>query len=190
MSDFTDNSSKINQLLESWNDGNEEAWNKLVTVIYDELKKQARHLLRQERQDHTLQTTALVHEAFLKLNDQRVIRWENRAHFFWLSSEIMRRILVDYARSKKRQKRGGELEMISLNSNLKIAVDSSEINLLELNDALLKLAEFDPQQSKVVELRYFCGCSIEEVADILDISPATVKRDWAMAKAWLHHKLS
>ena len=102
----------------------------------------------------------------------------------------MRRILVDYARQKKRQKRGGDLELVTLNSNLKIAVDSAEVNLLELNDALLKLAEFDKQQAKIVELRYFCGCSIDEVAETLKISPATVKRDWAMAKAWLHHKLS
>ena len=190
MSNFTDDSNQISELLESWNDGNNEAWNKLVAVIYDELKKQARNLLRHERGDHTLQTTALVHEAFLKLNEQRVIRWESRAHFFWLSSEIMRRILVDYARQKKRQKRGGDFELMSLNSNLKVAVDSSEVNLLELNDALSKLAEFDKQQAKIVELRYFCGCSIDEVAEILAISPATVKRDWAMAKAWLHHKLS
>lgn len=190
MSDYTDDYDKVNQLLKLWNEGDDEAWNKLVPVIYDELKKQAHQLLRQERSDHTLQTTALVHEVFLRLNEQQVIRWENRAHFFWLSAEIMRRILVDYARRRKRQKRGGDLALLSLNSNLRIAVDTSEVDLLELNDALSKLAKFDEQQAKIVELRYFCGCAIEEVAEMLDVSPATVKRDWAMAKAWLHHTLS
>jgi RNA polymerase sigma factor (TIGR02999 family) len=132
----------------------------------------------------------LVHEVFIKLNEQHFINWQNRSHFFWFSAEIMRRILVDYARSKKRQKRGGNLEFLPLNSSLRIAADASEVDILELNGALTKLAEYDKQQAKVVELRYFCGCSIDEVAEILDISPATVKRDWAMAKAWLHHRLS
>ncbi|MEK7723172.1 MAG: sigma-70 family RNA polymerase sigma factor [Acidobacteriota bacterium] len=190
MSNFSDDSGEISELLQLWNDGNDEAWLNLIPIIYEELKKQARILLRKEKSDHTLQTTALVHEVFLKLNDQRVINWQSRAHFFWLSGELMRRILVDYARSQKRQKRGGDAELVSLNSNLRIAVDSSQVDILELNDALSKLAEFDKQQAKIVELRYFCGCKIEEVAEILGISTATVKRDWAMAKAWLYHKLS
>ena len=190
MSEFRKDSGEIDELLKLWNGGDDAAWNRLVPVIYEQLKTQARQLLRQERENHTLQTTALVHEVFMKLNEQRVIRWENRAHFFWFSAEIMRRILVDYARARKRQKRGGDSELLSLNSNLRIAVDSSEVDILELNEALTKLAEYDKQQAKVVELRYFCGCSIDEAAEILDISPATVKRDWAMAKAWLYHKLS
>ncbi len=190
MSNFTENSGEISEFLKSWNDGDDEAWNSLVPVIYEELKQQARQLLRNERENHTLQTTALVHEVFLKLNEQRVIRWESRAHFFWLSAELMRRILVDYARTKKRQKRGGDMELLSLNSNLRIVTNNAQVDILELNDALTKLVKFDKQQAKVVELRYFCGCSIEEIAEILKVSESTVKRDWAMAKAWLFQKLS
>lgn len=190
MPNFRKDSGELDELLKLWNDGDAAAWNRLAPIIYDELKKMAHQLLRQERKNHTLQTTALVHEAFIKLNEQHFVNWDNRAHFFWLSAEIMRRILVDYARRRNRQKRGGDLELLSLNSNLRIAVDSSEVNLLELNEALTKLAEYDEQQAKVVELRYFCGCGINETAEIMDISPATVKRDWAMAKAWLHHRLS
>jgi RNA polymerase sigma factor (TIGR02999 family) len=190
MSNRKQGADNVSELLKQWSDGQTEAWNELVPVIYEELKAQARRLLRRERSDLSLQTTALVHEVFLKLNEQRIIRWESRAHFFWLSAEIMRRILVDYARSRKRQKRGGDQELLTLNSNLRIAVDTSDVDLLELNDALSKLAEMDAQQAKIVELRYFCGCSIDETAETLNISSATVKRDWAMAKAWLHQILS
>lgn len=179
----------ISELLAACNSGDKEAWDRLIPVVYDELRGQARRHLRRERDNHTLRTTALVHETYIKLADQRFFNWENRAHFFWLASEIMRRVLVDYARGRNREKRGGEYEIVSMDSKFQIAIDSSNINLLELDSALNRLAEIDPQQAKVVEIRYFGGCSIEETAEILGVSIATVKRDWATAKAWLHHEL-
>lgn len=180
----------ISELLDAWSGGDREAWNELVPLVYDELRGQAHRYLRGERANHTLQTTGLVHETYLKMVEQRAIRWDNRAHFFWLASEIMRRILVDYAKNKKRQKRGGNIEILPLDSTLQIAVDETDVDLLALDEALTRLAEMDEQQSKIVELRYFTGLNIEETAEVLSISPATVKRDWAMAKAWLHHELS
>ncbi len=179
----------ISEMLAACNGGDKEAWDRLIPVVYEELRGQARRHLRRERDNHTLRTTALVHETYMKLADQRFSNWENRAHFFWLASEIMRRVLVDYARGRNREKRGGDLEIVSMDSNFQIAIDSSNINLLELDSALNQLAAIDPQQAKVVEIRYFGGCSIEETAEILDVSIATVKRDWATAKAWLHHEL-
>lgn len=183
-------SGQISELLEAWSDGDSEAWNKLVPVVYEELREQARRHLRNERVGHTLQTTALVHEAYLKLADQRVLNWENRAHFFWLASEIMRRLLVDYARGRNRKKRGGDVEILAMNSAFQIAIDNSGVDLLSLDKALTKLAVFDPQQSKIVEIRFFGGRTIEETAETLGLSVATVKRDWAVAKAWLHRELS
>lgn len=180
----------ISELLDAWSDGDQEAWSKLVPLVYDELRGQAHRCLRRERSNHTLQTTALVHETYLKLVEQRAVHWDNRAHFFWLASEIMRRILVDYAKSRNRQKRGGKVEHLSLNSALQIAIHETDIDLLELDEALNKLAEIDKQQARIVTLRYFSGLSIEETAEVIKISPATVKRDWKMAKAWLHHELS
>lgn len=181
---------EITRLLHEWSNGNREAWNDLVTIVYDELHQQAHRYLRRERRNHTLQTTALLHETFIKLAGQRRVEWENRGHFFWLSSEIMRRILVDYAKNKNRQKRGGKIEFEQLTSGLYIAVGEMEVDLLALDQALTRLAELDEQQAKIVELRYFSGLSIEETAEALKISPATVKRDWNMAKAWLHRELS
>lgn len=180
----------ISELLDAWSGGDREAWNKLVPLVYDELRGQAHRYLRRERKNHTLQTTALVHEAFLKLVEQRAVHWENRAHFFWLASEIMRRILIDYAKNRKRLKRGGNVEIVSLNSALQIAVDESDVDLLDLDKALTQLTELDEQQFRIVQLRFFSGLNIEETAEVLSISPATVKRDWNMAKAWLHHELS
>lgn len=181
---------QVSELLDAWNKGDRDAWNQLAPVVYDELRSQARRLLRGERADHTLQTTALVHEAYLKLAAQRVVNWENRAHFFWLSAEIMRRLLVDHARGHNRLKRGLEVEIVPIDSALQIAVDNSGVDLLSLDEALTALAEMDPQQAKIVELRYFGGCSIEETANVLDVSVSTVNRDWAHAKAWLHHELN
>lgn len=189
MNDASHRAEQVSELLAAWNGGDREAWNRLVPVVYDELREHARRILRQERSGHTLQTTALVHETYLKLAGQRVVNWENRAHFFWLASEIMRRLLVDYARRRNRQKRGGELEILPMNSAFQIVVDNSGIDLLALDAALIKLAEWDAQQAKIVEIRYFGGCSIDETAEILGISSATVNRDWAAAKAWLHHEL-
>ncbi len=181
---------EISELLATCNGGNKEAWDRLMPVVYDELRGQARRHLRRERDNHTLRTTALVHETYMKLAEQRFTNLENRAHFFWLASEVMRRVLVDYARGRNRGKRGGEYEIVSMDSNFQIAIDSSNINLLELDSALNRLAELDPQQAKVVEIRYFGGCSIAETAEILGVSNATVKRDWSTAKAWLHHELN
>lgn len=180
----------ISELLDAWSSGDREAWDKLLPLVYDELRGQAHRYLRRERANHTLQTTALVHETYLKLIEQRVVHWDSRKHFFWLAAEIMRRILVDYARNRNRQKRGGEFEILPLDPAFQIAVEETEIDLLALDEALNKLAKMDEQQMKIVELRYFSGLNVEETAEVLDISPATVKRDWAMAKAWLYHELS
>jgi len=189
MNELSHRPGQISELLAAWNSGNREAWNDLVPVVYEEMRGQARRLLRLERSDHTLQTTALVHETYLKLAEQRVVHWENRAHFFWLASEIMRRLLVDHARGHNRIKRGGEVEIQHINSAVQIAADKAPVDLLALDEALTKLAGWDEQQAKIVEIRYFGGCSITETAQILGISVATVKRDWSAAKAWLHHEL-
>jgi RNA polymerase sigma factor (TIGR02999 family) len=180
---------EISELLVAWRHGDREAWDKLIPVVYEELRIQARRQLRKERNNHTLRTTALVHEAYLKLADQHSAGWENREHFIRLASEIMRRVLVDYARGRKSEKRGGDAETVSIDSTFQIAIDNSDINLLELDAALSKLASMDPQQAKIVEVRYFAGCSIEETARVVGVSTATVKRDWASAKAWLKHEL-
>lgn len=180
---------EVSDLLAAWNKGDSGAWNRLLPVVYGELRRHAHNHLRKERPNHTLRTTALVHEVYVKLADQHTPNWQNRAHFFWLASEMMRRVLVDYARGRKRQKRGGAAECISLSSSIQIAIDSSEVDLLELDAALIKLAHLDPKQAKVVEIRYFGGCTIEETANVLGVSLATVKRDWASAKAWLKHEL-
>lgn len=179
----------VSELLSRWNSGEPSAWDNLVPVIYNELRDQARRLLRGERSAHTLQTTDLVHEAYIKLAGQRVIEWENRAHFFWLASEIMRRILVDYARRRNRHKRGGDAVIFPMHSDFQIAIDNSGIDVEGLDAALTKLATFDPQQAKIVELRFFGGRSIAETAETMGVSTATVKRDWAVAKAWLYNEL-
>ncbi len=181
---------EISELLRAWNGGDEDAWNRLVPVVYEELRLQAQNHLRRERGNHTLRTTALVHEVYLKMADQRMAKWESPAHFFWLASEIMRRVLVDYARGRSRNKRGGEVETVSLETAFQVVIENSEVNIVLLDKALTKLALIDPQQAKVVEVRYFGGCSIEETADIIGVSIATIKRDWAAAKAWLNHELN
>lgn len=180
----------ISELLTAWNGGDVEAWNKLVPIVYDELRQRAHAQLYKERDGHTLRTTALVHEAYLKLAGQTAANWENRVHFYSLASEMMRRVLVDYARGRNREKRGGDVDIIPFHSDFQIAVSTSEVDLLKLDDALTALATIDPQQAKVVELRYFGGCSIEETAEILGISVITVNREWAMAKAWLKRELT
>lgn len=177
--------SDVTELLIAWESGDSDAFNRLVPLVYDELRKRARYHLQRERPNHTLQTTALVHEAYVKLQGQQDSTWKNRGQFFWLASQIMRRILVDYARGRAREKRGGQVAVVPLESNLQIAVENSAVDLVLLDDVLKQLAGFDPQQAKIVELRFFGGCSIEEAADALNISVTTVKRDWAVAKAWL-----
>lgn len=181
----------ITRLLQEWSDGRREALDALIPLVYDELRRQARHYLRRESGDHTLQTTALVNEAYLRLIEQNRVQWQNRAHFFGIAANMMRRILVDYARERHRVKRGGGAENLPLEEAFYIAaIEESDVDLLSLDQALNELSEMDEQQARIVELRFFSGLSIAETAEILGISPATVKRDWNMAKAWLHHQLS
>ena len=166
-----------------------ESLDKLMPAIYDELRRQAAHYLRQERPGHTLQTTALIHEAYVRLVDQRNVQWQNRAHFFGIAAQMMRRILVDHARTKKRAKRGGSDIKVSLD-DATVAVKGQDLDVVAVDEALNRLAKIDEQQSRVVELRFFSGLTVEETAEVMGISPATVKRDWSMAKAWLHRELS
>ncbi|HEX5602536.1 MAG TPA: sigma-70 family RNA polymerase sigma factor [Pyrinomonadaceae bacterium] len=166
-----------------------EALDELMPIVYDELRRQAARYLRRERAGHTLQTTALIHEAYVRLVDQRRVQWQNRAHFFGIAGQMMRRILVDHARTKKRVKRGGSDVKISL-ADATVLVQEQDLDVVALDEALTRLAEIDEQQSKVVELRFFSGLTVEETAEVMGISPATVKRDWSMAKAWLHRELS
>ena len=177
-------------MLRAWGDGDRTVLDQLLPLVYAELHRQAHRYLRRERVNHTLQTTALIHEAYLKLVDQRVVEWQNRAHFFGIAAQAMRRILVDYAKTKNREKRGGAAADLPLDEALLVATTGQSIDLLALDEALTRLAVIDEQQSRVVELKYFSGLSIEETAEALGISPATVKRDWQMAKAWLRHELT
>jgi RNA polymerase sigma factor (TIGR02999 family) len=178
----------VTKLLLDWGAGNRAALDALTPLVYDELRRLAGHYLRRERPDHTLQSTALVHEAYMRLIDQRNVRWQNRAQFFGLAAELIRRILVDHARAKQAAKRGGTAVKLTLDE----ALDASagrDLDLVRLDDSLKALAEVDAQQSRIVELRYFAGLTIEETAEALDISPATVKRDWVVAKAWLRRQM-
>jgi RNA polymerase sigma-70 factor, ECF subfamily len=159
-----------------------------MPVIYGELRRLAASYLRRERRDHTLQPTALVNEAFLKLVDQRDVRWENRAHFFGIAAQMMRRILVDHARAHGASKRGAGERPLSL-EEASIAAPTPDVNVIALDEALTRLATLDPQQSRVVELRFFGGLTVEETAEVLHISPATVGREWKVAKAWLYAEL-
>jgi len=166
-----------------------EALDKLMPAVYDELRRQAARYLRREQAGHTLQTTALIHEAYMRLVDQRNVQWQNRAQFFGIAAQMMRRILVDHARTKKRVKRGGSDIKVSL-ADATMPVEERDLDVIALDEALTRLAEIDEQQSRVVELRFFSGLTVEETAEVMGISPATVKRDWSMAKAWLHRELS
>jgi RNA polymerase sigma factor (TIGR02999 family) len=179
----------ITQLLVAWNGGDKAALDQLIPIVYDELRRQASRYLRQERPGHTLQTTALIHEAYLRLIDQKSVQWQNRAQFFGIAAQLMRRILVDHARTKHRAKRGGSAVRISLSDATAVTQDAN-LDLVELDQALNRLAEIDPQQGKIVELRFFSGLNVEETAAALNISPATVKRDWSVAKAWLHREIN
>lgn len=184
---------EITAMLRAWSDGEQHASDELVRAVYEQLRRQARRQLRRERGNHTLDTAALINEAYLKLVEQRSIDWRGRGQFFALAAELMRRILVDHARTKHRQKRGGHEKPISLDDAIgtgRLISPPIDIDLIALDDALDRLALLDEQQVKVVELRYFAGLGIEETADVLKISVATVKRDWASAKAWLRHELT
>ena len=179
----------VTQLLIAWNGGDKQALDKLLPAVYDELRRQAARYLRRERPGHTLQTTALIHEAYLRLIDQKSVQWQNRAQFFGIAAQMMRRILVDHARTKHRAKRGGSDVRVSLTDATSVT-KGPDLNLVELDEALNRLEKIDPQQSKIVELRFFSGLNVEETAAALQISPATVKRDWKVAKAWLHREIS
>lgn len=169
--------------------GDESAESDLLPLIYNELRAIARNLMRHERPDHTLQATVLVHEAYLQLAGNSKIEWQNRAHFFALASRAMRRVLIDYARAARSEKRPGAHQRVELDSAL-ISVGEQQTDVLALDEALQKLAAFDLRQSQIVEMRYFAGLSFEEVAEVLSISERTAKRDWEMARAWLHRELT
>jgi RNA polymerase sigma factor (TIGR02999 family) len=185
---MAEHSQNVTVLLAKWGQGDREALDALTPLVYNELRKLAKSYLRRERADHTLEGTALVHEAYLRLIDQREVEWRNRNHFFALAAELIRRILVDHARARIAAKRGGNNIKLSLDEAI-TPVDEKDLDLLALNDALDALARNDLQQSRIVELRYFAGLTIEETADVLQISTATVKRDWVMAKTFLKREI-
>lgn len=180
-------SQPVSELLVKWQAGDQEALRALVPLVYNELHRLAHHYLRQQRPDHTLQSTALVHEAYLRLAKQRPAEFENRQHFFAVSGLLMRQILVDYARSRRTAKRDGGYKVTLADTGS--LVKSRSVDLVALDDALNELARLDPRQSQIVELRFFSGLSIDETARALGMSPATVKRHWATARVWLHHEM-
>jgi RNA polymerase sigma factor (TIGR02999 family) len=179
----------VTQLLVSWSDGDRAALEQLTPLVYDELRRLASRYLRNERPGHTLQSTELVHEAYMRLVDQRHVRWQSRAHFFGIAAQMIRRILVDHARRRQAAKRGAAPVKLSLD-DVVAATGPRDLDLVALDEALENLARLDPQQSRVVEMRFFAGLSIDETAEVMRISPATVKRDWTTAKAWLYRDLS
>lgn len=181
-------SQTVTQLLVAWSQGEQAALEKLVPLIYAELRRIAHRYMYRERPGHTLQTTALVNEAYLRLIDAKQVRWQDRAHFFAVSAQLMRRILVDFARSRRYLKRGGGVQKISFNEAL-VASPETGRDLVALNDAMIALARTDARKSQVVELRFFGGLSVKETAEVLKVSPDTVLRDWSLAKAWLSREM-
>jgi RNA polymerase sigma-70 factor (ECF subfamily) len=179
---------QVTQLLVDWGNGDKAALDKLVPLVYDELRRLARYYMRRERAGHTLQTTALVNEAYLRLIDQRNVRWQSRAHFFAIAAQLMRRILIDQARKRLNSKRGGDVRKVSLDQALVVS-EARTTDLIALDDALTTLEVMDERKSKVVELRFFGGLNIEETAEVMAISPATVQREWNLAKAWLYREI-
>jgi len=180
---------EITQLLAEWSDGNQAALDDLYPLVYDELHRLARRYMSRERKGHTLQTTALINEAYVRMVDQRNVRWANRSHFFAISAQIMRRILIDHARRQAYAKRGGGARQVSLEETATV-VQGDLSEFLRLDEALKSLAEMDPRRSQVVELKYFGGLNNDEIAEVLKISKNTVIRDWNMARAWLHRQLT
>ena len=179
---------QITRLLVDWRSGDQAALDRLLPLVYDELRRVARNHMRREQPDHLLQTTALVHEAYLRLVDQKNVRWQTRAHFFAVAAQVMRHILVDYARGRQRAKRGSGMAELPLH-DVAVLSDSRAEELMAVHVALDHLATVDPRKSKVFELRYFGGLSVDEAAEAMDVSPATVARDWRMAKAWLRREI-
>jgi RNA polymerase sigma factor (TIGR02999 family) len=180
---------EVTELLVRWSEGDTEALDRLLPIVYAELRRIADAYLRRERSGHTLQATALVHEAFLKLVKAQDLEWKNREQFFGISANLMRRVLVDHARAATAVKRGAAASNLPLNESLTVS-NESDANLLLLDEALNKLAAIDPQAARIVELRYFAGLTIEETAEVTKTSPMTVKREWATARAWLHREIS
>ena len=178
----------VTQLLVAWSDGDVEARDELMPLVYDELHRLAHRYMNRERPGHTLQTSALVNEAFIRLIDQKDVDWQNRAHFFGLAAQMMRRILVDHARSRQYLKRGGDARQVSLDETMMVSHERVD-EVIALDDALKDLAQFDQRKSQIVELRFFAGLSIEETAELLKVSPGTVMRDWTLAKAWLRKQI-
>ena len=181
---MTPSSQSITQLLIEWRDGDQTALDRLIPLVHQELRRFAHHYLKQERREHTLQTTALVNEAYLKLVDHKGMHWQDRTHFFAVAAQAMRRILVDHARTRDALKRGGGLAMTNLDEAATVA-DTQAAELLALNDALDQLAHLDARKSRIVELRYFGGMTLEETAEVVGLSPTTVNREWKSAKTWL-----
>ena len=180
---------QVTQVLFDWSKGDQEAPARLMPLIYEELRQLAHQYLQRERPDHTLQATGLVHEAYLRLVDQSTTTWQNRAHFFGVAAQVMRRILVDYARAHRTAKRGGEWDKLAFDEALAPAAER-RIDLVALDDALRDLLALDPRQSQIVELRFFGGLTNEEIGEVLDVSPTTVKREWRIAKAWLRRQIT
>ncbi|MCA1620535.1 MAG: sigma-70 family RNA polymerase sigma factor [Acidobacteria bacterium] len=175
---------EVTRLLVAWGSGDRAALDRLMPLVHEELRRLARHYMSRERPGHTLQSTALVNEAYLRLVEQEGMRWENRAHFFGIAARLMRQVLVDHARGRQAAKRGGEQYRLSL-SEVDLISSRPDVNLLALDEALGRLEAVDPQKSRIIELRYFGGLGIEETAEVIGVSPAKVKRDWSMARAWL-----
>jgi len=181
-------SHKITDLLKEWSAGDRRALDRLTPLVYEELRHQATRYLRRERPGHTLQTTALIHEAYLRLIDAKDVNWQSRAHFFAIAANLMRRVLVEHARRRDSDKRGGSQVRVQLDEALAVA-DETDVDLLAIDEALNRLTTIDPQQARVVELRFFSGLTVEETAAALGVSPKTVKRDWSVARAWLRREI-
>ncbi len=179
----------VTELLNAWTDGDQDALDQLMPMVYEELHRLAARRLQTERKDHTLQTTALVHEAYLRLVGQKDVRWKNRGHFFAIAAQLMRRILVDYARSHKAEKRGAGRTKIALEKAEALS-GGPDVDMVALDEAMTRLEAIDPRQGRIVEMKFFAGLRIEEIAEFLNLSEITVKRDLRMAKAWLKSEMS
>ncbi|SRR6266404_2129399 len=179
---------EVTRLLVDWGNGDQAALDELIPLVYDELRRLAGRYMRRESEGHTLQTSALVNEAYLRLVDQQNVKWQNRAHFFGVAAQLMRRILVDHARSRSRAKRGGGVQMVPLAEQAVISQELADV--IALDDALKNLAEMDPRKSQIVEMKFFGGLTTEEVAEVLNVTSRTVEREWRKAKAWLNRAIS
>jgi RNA polymerase sigma-70 factor (ECF subfamily) len=186
---MSDSSRQITQLLDQWAGGDQAAFEQLLPLVYEDLHRQAGYMMPHESSGHTLQTTALVHEAYLKLVDQHSAHWQNRAHFFAVASQLMRRILIDHARRRHAGKRGGSSLKVELDEAVAIP-GHADLDILRLNDALESLAQVAPREAQIVEMRFFGGLTIEEIAEVMHLAPITVRRDWNFARAWLYQELT